>query len=176
VRRSEAKPSRAAVEAPDLSLATENGKATRTAAEWVEGFAEGWRAPTDADSFSDHFEPLLGDEMRLVQPQMPDRVGKRAFREEFARPLFSLLQDVRGTVGSWAATEKGDDTILFVELEIRARLAGGRPVTLRTTDRITLRSGVAVERIANLDPLELLGPVALSPRAWPAFLRARFGR
>jgi ketosteroid isomerase-like protein len=159
-----------------MLLARSEQTATRTAAEWVEGFAEGWRAPTDADSFCDHFEPLLGDEMRLVQPQMPERVGKLAFREQFARPLFSLLHDVRGTVGSWAASEEGDDTIVFVELEIRARLVGGRPVTLRTTDRITLRGGVAVERIANLDPLELLGPVALTPRAWPAFLRARFGR
>jgi hypothetical protein len=157
--------------------ASANGAATeRTAAEWVEGFAEGWRAPVDADSFSDHFESLIGDEMRLVQPQMPTRVGKRAFREEFARPLFALLHEVRGTVGSWAETESGADTIVFIELEIRARLAGGRAVTLHTTDRITLRDGSAVERIANLDPLELLLPVAVSPRSWPAFLRARFGR
>jgi hypothetical protein len=159
-----------------VSTATASATETRSAAEWVAGFAEGWRAPTDADSFSDHFDSLLGDEMRLVQPQMPERVGKRAFREEFARPLFSLLHEIRGTVGSWAATDAGDDTIVFIELEIRAKLAGGRPVTLRTTDRITLRDGVAVERIANLDPLELLGPIALSPLAWPAFLRARFGR
>jgi hypothetical protein len=86
--------------------------AERTAAEWVAGFAEGWRAPTDADSFCDHFEPYLDDEIRLVQPQLPPVVGKRAFREQFA----------------------------------------------------------------SLDPLELLGPVALSPRAWPAFVRARFAR
>ncbi len=39
--------------------------------------------------------------------------------------------------------------------------------------RITLRGGVAVERVAHLDPLELLGPVALSPRAWPAFARVQ---
>jgi ketosteroid isomerase-like protein len=159
-----------------MTTATENGTATRTAAEWVEGFADGWRAPADADSFCDHFDPLLAEEMRLVQPQMPERVGKRAFREDFARPLFELLHDVRGTVGSWAATEEGDDTIVFIELEIRARLAGGREVTLRTTDKITLRDGVAVERIANLDPLELLAGVALSPRSWPTFLRARLGR
>lgn len=150
--------------------------AERTTAEWVQGFADGWRAPADADSFSDHFEPLLSDEMRLVQPQMPERVGKRAFREDFARPLFDLLHEVRGTVGSWAATEEDDQVVVFIELEIRARLAGGRKVTLRTTDRITLRDGVAVERVANLDPLELLLPVALSPRAWPAFIRARFAR
>ena len=148
----------------------------RTAAEWVEGFADGWRAPADADSFSDHFAPLLDDEIRLVQPQLPTVIGKQAFREEFARPLFNMLSDIRGEVGTWAATEDGELEIVFIELAIRARLAGGRQVTLHTTDRITLRDGVAIERIANLDPLELLVPVALSPRAWPAFIRARFGR
>ena len=157
-----------------MSVATKTETASvRTAAEWVEGFAEGWRAPTDPDSFCDHFDALLSDEMRLIQPQMPERVGKRAFREEFARPLFALLHDIHGTVGSWAATEEGN--VVFIELTIQARLAGGRAVTLHTTDRITLRDGLAVERIANLDPLELLGPIALSPRAWPAFIRARFG-
>ena len=77
---------------------------TRTAADWVAAFADGWRAPTDADSFCDHFDPYLADDIRLVQPQLPELVGRTAFREEFARPLFDLLSDVRGTVGAWAAT------------------------------------------------------------------------
>jgi hypothetical protein len=154
-------------------MTTTTATATRTAAEWVEGFAEGWRAPADADSFSDHFAPLLDDQIRLIQPQLPTVVGKRAFREEFARPLFNMLSDIRGEVGCWA---ESDDGIVFIELTIRARLAGGREVALHTTDRITLRDGVAIERIANLDPLELLGPVLLSPRSWPAFVRARFAR
>ena len=163
-----------------MSAATGSAAATRTAAEWVQGFAEGWRAPADAETFCDHFEPLLDDGIRLIQPQLPEVVGRRAFRERFARPLFSLLHEVRGTVESWAEAEDGR---LFIELTIRARLAGGRRVTLHTVDRITLRGGVAVERVAHLDPLELLGPVALSPRAWPAFarvqaagLRERIGR
>ena len=158
-----------------MSSATDTLSA-RTTAEWVEGFADGWRAPTDADSFSDHFAPLLDDEIRLVQPQLPTVVGKQAFREEFARPLFKLLSDIHGEVGAWAASQDGDREVVFIELAIHAKLAGGRPVTLHTTDRITLRDGVAVERIANLDPLELLGPVALSPRSWPAFIRARLAR
>jgi len=159
-----------------VSTATANGTATRTAAEWVEAFADGWRAPTDADSFCDHFDRVLDDDIRLVQPQLPTLSGKRAFREEFARPLFGLLHDVRGTVGSWASRAEGDTEVVFIELEIRGRLAGGRQVTLNTTDKITLRDGVAVERVANLDPLELLGGVLLSPRSWPAFIRARLGR
>ncbi len=154
-----------------MSAATGSAAATRTAAEWVQEFAEGWRAPADAETFCDHFEPLLDDGIRLIQPQLPEVVGKRAFRERFARPLFSLLHEVRGTVESWA---EADDGRLFIELTIRARLAGGRRVTLRTVDRITLSAaGVAVERVARLDPLELLAPVALSPRAWPAFARVQ---
>jgi ketosteroid isomerase-like protein len=149
---------------------------TSTASEWVEGFAEGWRAPTDAESFCDHFDALIADDIRLVQPQLPEINGKAEFREEFARPLFELLHEVRGTVGSWASRTEGDAEIVFIELEIRARLAGGRAVTLRTIDKITLRDGLAVERIASLDPLDLLGGVLLSPRAWPAFIRARLGR
>jgi hypothetical protein len=156
--------------------ATTDGTATRTAAEWVEAFGEGWRAPTDADRFCDHFDRILDDEIRLLQPQLPETVGKRAFREEFARPLFGLLSDIRGTVESWASRAEGDREVVFIQLTIRAKLAGGRPVALHTIDKITLRGGVAIERVASLDPLELLGGVALSPRSWPTFLRARLGR
>jgi hypothetical protein len=159
-----------------MSTATANGTATRTPAEWVEHFAAGWRAPTDPVSFCNHFDPVLADEIRLIQPQLPELTGKRAFREEFARPLFSLLSGIHGTVESWASTADGSGEIVFVELTIRAELAGGRPVTLRSVDKITLRDGVAIERVASLDPLELLGAVALSPRSWPAFVRARLGR
>ncbi len=152
-----------------MSTATE-GETTRSAAQWLEAFAEGWRAPADADSFCDLFEPLLADEMRLVQPQLPDLVGKRGFREGFARPLFSLLDEIRGTVESWAVAEHGADEVLFAELTIRATLSG-RPVELRTIDRITIRNGLAVERVASLDPLPLLGAVARTPRSWPSFAR-----
>jgi hypothetical protein len=159
-----------------MATATATGTGTRTAAEWVEGFAAGWRAPADPESFCEHFDPLLDDDIRLIQPQLPEVVGKRAFRDDFARPLFDLLHEIRGTVGSWASRTEGEHEIVFIELEIRARLAGGRRVTLRTTDKITLREGRAIERIASLDPLDLLGGVLLSPRSWPTFIRARLGR
>ena len=144
---------------------------TRTAEEWVAGFAAGWAEPTDADSFADHFEPMLSEDVRLIQPQLPVTVGKRAFREQFARPLFELLSDVRGTVESWAAS--GD--VVFIELTIRGRV-GGRPAELRTTDRVLLRDGLAVERVAYTDPLSLLRAVALAPRAWPRFARIQVRR
>ena len=144
---------------------------TQTAAAWVAAFAAGWAEPSDAESFCDHFDPLLDDEIRLVQPQLPVTVGKPAFRERVARPLFELLDDVRGTVESWASS----GNVVFVELVIRARL-GSRPVELRTLDRITLRDGRATERIAYLDPLPMLGAVARSPRSWPRFARIQIGR
>ena len=152
-----------------MSTATETR--ARTAEEWVAGFAAGWAEPTDADSFADHFEPMMAEDIRLIQPQLPTTVGKRAFREQFARPLFELLSDVRGTVESWATS--GD--VIFVELTIRGRLAN-RPVELRTVDRITLRDGLAVERRATLDPLPMLQAVALTPRAWPRFARIQLAR
>jgi hypothetical protein len=156
--------------------ATANGTGTRTASEWVDEFAAGWRAPADPDSFCDHFDRVLADDIRLIQPQLPETVGKRAFREEFARPLFDLLSEIRGTVESWASRAEGDQEVVFIQLTIRAKLAGGRQVALHTIDKITLRDGVAVERVASLDPLELLGGIALSPRSWPTFLRTRLGR
>ena len=153
-----------------MSTATEQRKAGgHTAEEWVAGFTEGWRAPTDADSFCDHFENYLSTEMRLIQPQIPEIVGLEAFREEFARPLFELLHDIRGTVNGWAAR----DDLVFVDLTIRGKLAGGREVELHTIDKITLRDGMAVERFASADPVPLLLGVAITPRSWPAFLKAR---
>jgi ketosteroid isomerase-like protein len=143
----------------------------RTAEEWVAGFAAGWAEPTDADSFADHFEPMMAEDIRLIQPQLPTTLGKKAFRERFARPLFELISEVHGTVESWAVS--GD--VVFVELTIRGRLSS-RPVALRTVDRITLRNGLAVERVATLDPLPLLQAVALTPRAWPRFARIQLAR
>src|SRR5947209_10320805 len=112
---------------------------------WVQMFAEGWRAPVDADRFADHFEPWLDPEVRLVQPQVPTTVGLRAFRERFARPLFALVPDLHGTVEGWAV--RGEN--VYIELRLEGTV-GNRPVTLRTCDRITLRDGHAVERVAHL--------------------------
>ena len=56
--------------------------------------------PTASATTSSRCSPT---EIRLVQPQLPD--GRRQARRsasEFARPLFELLPEIRGTVGSWA--------------------------------------------------------------------------
>jgi hypothetical protein len=133
---------------------------------WVQVFTEGWRNPVDADQFADHFDPWLHPEIRLVQPQMPTVIGHRAFREQFARPLFELIGDLHGIVEGWAAR----DDVVYIELRLEGTI-GSRPVTLRTCDRITLRDGVAVERVAHLDPLPLLTAIARTPSAWLRAIR-----
>jgi ketosteroid isomerase-like protein len=106
--------------------------------------------------------------VRMIQPSVRPTVGRKAFREEFARPLFTLVPDLHGTVESWSAT--GDR--LYIELRLEGTI-GKRPFTMHTCDRITLRDGKAIERLAYLDPAPLLKAVALSPRAWPRFIRAQ---
>lgn len=133
---------------------------------WVQAFTDGWENPIDAEHFADHFEPWLHPDVRLVQPQAPTLVGLRAFREQFVRPLFELAPDLHGTVEGWAAS----GNTIYIELRLEGTV-GRRPVTLRTTDRITLRDGKATERIAHLDPTPLLKAIALSPQVWPRAIR-----
>jgi SnoaL-like domain len=136
------------------------------AAAWVAMFAEGWANPPDADTFCDHFEPWFQPEIKMVQPSVRPIVGKRPFREEFARPLFDLVPDLHGAVEGWAVA--GD--AIYIELRLEGTV-GHRPFTLHTCDRIKLRDGKAVERFAYLDGGPLLKAVAGSPRSWPKFLR-----
>lgn len=133
---------------------------------WVDAFAEGWRAPASPDAFADHFQRWLDPEVRLIQPQTPVIVGHAAFREQFVRPLFALVPDLHGIVEGWAATGE----TIYVELRLEGTVAG-RPVTMRTCDRVKLRDGIAVERLAYLDPMPLLAAIARTPRAWPQFIR-----
>lgn len=141
---------------------------TGAAATWVAMFAEGWADPVDADTFCDHFDPWFDPEVRMIQPSVRPTVGRKGFREEFARPLFTLVPDLHGTVENWSAT--GD--VVYIELRLEGTV-GRRHLTLHTCDRIKLRDGKAVERVAYLDPAPLLKAVAASPRAWPRFIRAQ---
>lgn len=135
---------------------------------FVEAFAEGWRAPGDADCFADQFERWFHPDVRFIQYPMPTIRGIQAFREQFARPLFSLMPDLRGTVTRWAAS--GDD--IYIELRLEGTL-GRRPITLHSCDRITLRDGRVIERVAHLDPSPLLAGIKRTPRVWPRTLRAQ---
>jgi ketosteroid isomerase-like protein len=140
-------------------------------AAFVKLFAEGWRAPAGAAEFWRTFEPWIHPDVRLIQPQLPTAVGHRGFVEDFAEPFFELVSDVRGTVEGWSA----DGNVAYIELRIDGRI-GGRAVTLRTCDRVTLRDGRVVERRAYTDPLAVIGAVALSPPAWPTFLKIQLRR
>jgi hypothetical protein len=137
-----------------------------TAETWVAGFAEGWRRPGGPDAFSAHFRKLLATDVRLIQPQLPTVVGHLAFKEGFVDPVFALIPDLHGDVERWAAY----DDLLYIELTVSGTL-GGRPVSWRVCDRVTLRDGIAVERESYFDPTVLIGAVLKRPRAWPMFVR-----
>ena len=147
---------------PDTATTTAeaSGAAVRN---WVQMFAEGWRAPAGADAFADHFIPWLEPDIRLIQPQMPVLVGYEAFREGFVRPMFDTFSGLHGEVGGWAA--RGE--VIYIEVALRGAL-GGRPVQFTSCDRIVLRGEKAVERVAYSDPTPILLAGLANPRAWPA--------
>ena len=156
---------------PDGRASASGPAPARSAEDWVEGFTRGWRAPGGAQAFASHFRELLAEDVRLIQPQIPPIVGRHGFEEEFVRPLFDLMPDVRGEVESWAA--RGDT--LYVELTLHGTL-GGRPLSWRVCDRVTLRDGVAIERESYFDSLPLLAAVLRAPRSWPRYLRVQVRR
>jgi len=135
---------------------------------WVAGFIQGWRAPAGPERFAAHFREMLAPDVRLIQPQLPTVTGRRGFEEQFVRPLFALIPDVRGEVERWAA--RGET--LYIELTLSGTL-GGRPVSWRVCDRVTLRDGLAIERESYFDPGPLIAAVIRTPRAWAPFLRLR---
>jgi ketosteroid isomerase-like protein len=141
--------------------------AERTEVEaFVEAFAEGWRAPGSAAGLVAGFAPWLHEDVRLVQPQIPDLVGHEDFRTGFAEPLFELMPDLRGEVVSWAS--RGD--LVWIEVRLHGTLAG-RPFEFTSADKITLREGKVAERVAFMDPSPMLAAALTRPRAWPLFAR-----
>lgn len=152
-----------------MSAPTETKTGASAQAEaWVRGFEAGWRDPASAQDFAEHFIPMLDPGIRMVQPQMPTLVGHEAFRRGFVEPLFGLIPDLHGTVRNWAA----DGDVVFIDIVLEGTL-GGRPVRFESVDRVTLRDGLAVERVAFTDPAPLLAAVATRPRAWPRFARTQ---
>jgi hypothetical protein len=155
--------------ATDITDAT--SAPARTTREWVEAFAEGWRAPDGPDGLIAHFRALLDDDVRLIQPQLGTLVGFRAFEEGFVRPLFALVPDLRAEVDRWAVN--GEDA--FIEITLRGTL-GGREIAWRACDRVTLRDGLLIERESHLDPGPLVAAVLRAPRLWPRFIRIQLKR
>jgi SnoaL-like domain len=141
----------------------------RTEAEaWLREFEAGWRDPEGPDQMAAHFKRILDPEVRLVQPQLPTLIGHREFEAGMVAPLFALMPDVHAEVRSWAS--RGD--VLLIELTVRGTL-GGRAVAWHAVDRVTLRDGLAIERVTYLDSLQVLGSIALRPRAWPRYARSQ---
>jgi ketosteroid isomerase-like protein len=132
----------------------------------VEAFDAKWRAGGPAAAFVERWRDLLDPEIRLVQPQVPTLVGYEAFARGFVEPVFALMPDARGEVLGWA----GRDDVAYVEIEVTGTV-GRRNVRLRSCDRLTVRDGRIIERVAYADPGPLLAAVALTPRAWPTFIR-----
>jgi len=141
---------------------------TATAEAWLRHFEAGWRDPGGPATFAAHFERVLHPEVRMIQPQLPTIVGVEQFRRGFVEPTFALLPDLHGEVEHWAI----DGERLYVELRLEATL-GGAPVSWTTCDRITLRDGLAIERVAYFDAGPLLRVLATHPRAWPRFVRSQ---
>jgi ketosteroid isomerase-like protein len=111
---------------------------------------------------------MLAPEIRFIQPQLPTLVGHRAFEEDFVKPLFALIPDLRGDVERWASGGEA----LYIEMTLRGTL-GGRRLSWRVCDRVTLRDGLAIERESYFDPSPILATVAVTPRVWPRFVRLR---
>jgi ketosteroid isomerase-like protein len=137
----------------------------------VVAFDAKWRAGGPAAAFVERWKDLLDPEIRLVQPQVPTLVGYEAFARGFVEPLFALIPDARGEVLGWAT---GGETA-YVEVEITGTI-GRRKVTLRSCDRLTVRGGRIIERVAYVDLGPLLAAVALTPRAWPTFIRMQINQ
>jgi ketosteroid isomerase-like protein len=134
-------------------------------AEFVERFKRFWAAPDPAA-----LGELLHDEAHLVQPLMPGARSRAAYAETMRR-LLAVMPDLHGHTRRWGETEDG----VLIEHTLAGTL-GGKRLSWDLTDRITLRDGRVVERIAYFDPLPLLLAVITRPRAWLPFVSMRLKR
>jgi ketosteroid isomerase-like protein len=131
-------------------------------AEFVERFKAFWAAP-DPAALGD----LLHEDAHLVQPMMPE-ARSRAHYAALTGQLLTFIPDLRGTTRRWGETDDG----VLIEHTLAGTL-GGKPLRWDIADRITLRDGKVVERIAYFDPLPIAVAVLTRPRAWLPFLRLR---
>jgi len=111
------------------------------AADFVARFADFWRPPVDLRVL----ESLLHPESRLVAPGMPETVGRTAGIEAF-RTVFMLVPDLHIDVVRWC----GDGDVVFIETIMRGTM-NGHALAIPAVDRITLRDGMVLERVAYFD-------------------------
>jgi ketosteroid isomerase-like protein len=134
-------------------------------ADFVERFERFWAAPDPAA-----LDELLHDDAHLVQPLMPDARSRAAYATAMRR-LLAVMPDLHGRTCRWAQTTDG----VLIEHTLAGTL-GGKALSWDLADRITLRDGRVVERIAYFDPLPVLLAVLTRPRAWIQFLGLRRSR
>ncbi len=115
------------------------------AADFVARFADFWRPPVDLRVL----ETMLHPETRLVAPGMPTTIGRAAGIEAF-RSVFALVPDFHIDVERWC----GDGDVVFIETTMHGTV-NGHPLMIPGVDRITLRDGMVLERIAYFDPASM---------------------
>ncbi|WP_378733940.1 nuclear transport factor 2 family protein [Nocardia brasiliensis] len=135
-----------------------------TATEFVGRFEAFWASP-DPTALSG----LLHPDAHLKQPLRPDMYSAAAYAEELGR-LLRLCPDLAGHLLWWAEVHDG----VVIEHTLSGTLAGKR-FDLQVLDRITLRDGKVVERIAYFDPSPLVLTIATRPTVWLTYLRMKLG-
>jgi len=136
------------------------------AADFVDWFAEGWRAPT-YESFCRHFGPRIAADVRMAQPLQRPYTGYDEFLRSFAT-LFAIMPDVHARVLDW----RGDERVVYIEFRLEGTV-GGRPVRLEVCDRFTLDGETVEERHSFFDPAPLLGAFLRRPWALLRLVRLR---
>lgn len=126
--------------------------------EFVRFFAEGW-AKGAGGGFSAHFAARMHPDVLLEQPLMPTTQSRDAGMRNF-EALFAVIEDLRGEVVRWGATDDG----VVIELTLRGTL-GGRPLEWTVADRIVLEDGAIRARRSYFDPLPLVRAMLAHPRA-----------
>jgi ketosteroid isomerase-like protein len=147
-----------------LVMITPTRVSPEEAAEFVRGFERHWASPDPTALFD-----LLHPDVHLVQPLLPEMHSSAAYAEQLRR-LLLLVPDLTGRVHRWVP----DDNGVIIEHTLGGTV-GGKRIELRLCDRITLREGKVVERIAYFDPTPLLLAVLTRPRAWLPYLRMKLG-
>lgn len=134
------------------------------AAEFVGRFERFWATP-DPDLLGE----LLHPDAHLKQPFRPEMHSCAAYADELRR-LLRLCPDLAGDLLWWSAVHDG----VVIEHTLSGTIAGKR-FSLEVLDRITLRDGKVVERLAYFDPSPLIVAIATRPTAWLRYLRIQLG-
>ena len=103
----------------------------------------------------------------MVQPQLSPHGGADGPSASSSRGRSSTSSPTcSGTLEGWSST----GNVIYIELRLEGTV-GAAAFEMHTCDRITLRDGKAIERVAYLDPAPLLARRRSAARAhWPRFV------